>query len=77
MASALKETPLPAGEMQHSFLPCFYASTETQPPKGQATVGHLWESCNAKALAERLFLAVFTYFLATVTAWPAFLCNKP
>ena len=45
-------------------------------PKGQTAVGHLWESCNAESSAS-LFLAVFMYFLATVTSWLVSLCDKP
>lgn len=70
MASILKETPLPAGQID-TLLSYFYAnlSPPRPPTKGQTTVGHLWESCNAKPSADsRLFLAVFIDFLATGTA---------
>lgn len=52
----------------HSLLSYFYANLSPST-KGQTTVGHLPESCNAKPSADsRLFLAVFIDFLATGTA---------
>lgn len=48
------------------------------PPKGQTTVGHLWESCNAKPSADRQIISCCVYrFPSNGDCMLVFLCDKP
>ena len=58
---ALKETPVPAGEIHSLFFLIPMPKWSSSPQQGQTAVGHLWESCKAKPSADRQIISCCVY----------------